>query len=495
MADAARRWSRIRADDPMAWAYRTGATRIEPAGDEWAPSVPDASVAERLNLLPPDDLAVLVPTVRHDLEPSTVARMLDTTVEAINQVLARAQAHFGAPDIAGLKNTLIWHFDAEVRSLPAAPGNVEFVMQRGRGMGWRRNAMIAGVGLVALVGVLVILSATRRTIVRPDLIQLLPNGVVQVDADGAETRVLEESVAVAKINETGAILYQYDGRAGFPAASIWYRPAPGARSTQVYPLTGGIVGWVDPDTDPNSDVWRAVIITSTTDNAGGVSSTSFELALLEPQTRAVEVIASVGSFDETGGEVVGGFRPLAVAYGGGRILVWTVDAALADSLPNVEAADCGHLELFDLSGTFIVSDLPEFSCDADGITMSAPALSPDGTSLAWIEAEGLVDPEVPPREGWLSSVALRLGTFDLATGRTGSIDLRSFSRPTWWTQYTLFSESTPTLSVDIAGSTSIVSVGIYDPAIDASTYSVFLIDTIGGRIETSIGEGLVTFGR
>lgn len=486
LADAQSKWHRVRDQDPVSWTYRRAVELLPSSVDPW--DALDDPLSERLSQVDRSVLAALVPYVRHDASIDAVAALLAVDeAEVVRRLDAAAEA-FGAGDASDLRRRLAWPLDAEVRSLPPASYDEAAIRAASRGSGLRRWA-IAGAGF-AVVAVLVGLALTQRTIVRPDLIQLLPTGLERVDADGNRVRLLEEQIAVAKINRDGAILYQYDGRAGLPEASIWYRPSPEARSTQVFPLTGGIVGWVEGAVPA-----RAVVVTSDVSSSDGASTTTVALGMLDPESGSLEPLTEIGRYESRAGEIVAGSKPVAVAYGGERILVWTADAVLIDSLPTVDADSCGRLLLLDLSGRAVDVALPPPSCDADGRTMSAPAVGPDGTTLAWIEAEGTVDPAIPPREGWLSSVTVRLVTHDLAAGRSQTYELTTFERPSWWTQYTLFSEATGTLAVDLEGTTAIASVGIWDPAIEAATYSVFLVDTIGERVERSVGEGLVTFGR
>ncbi len=217
---------------------------------------------------------------------------------------------------------------------------------------------------------------------------------------------------------------------------------------------------------------------------------------MEPDTRSETVIAELGTSTGDGERSDGGIAPVHASYGGGRVLVWMMDAVTLESLPSDQAADCGEWLMMDLTATAIsTAGLPAPACDQNATSLNVPTLSPDGSRVLWLETVGAVDGAAPAREGWLSSQTTALHSVDLESGRQLSVSLTDVKQPTFWTQYTMFSQQTGTLTIDSEGDIVIVSIGVWNPQVATFNYSTYLIDLISERVEVSVGDGPATFGR
>lgn len=466
----------------MADAVRAGLTNAKKTTGDLEIESSDSDAAAALTALSVTDRTTLVLHHGRHWSDERIARVLGT--ENTQAAIRAAEATIKP----GLQNRVAWEIDNQLRNVVVAETD----------HGRRRIGIGFGVVIIAVLAILGGLAFTQRSINRPDLIQLRPTGLLRVSTNGDTTRLIEEQVTVAVVSPTNAVLYQFSGGPGVAGGSIWYSPGPGQRAGQVIAKTGGILGWVAPEDLPAGvDAPRphGIAIVAETEFEAGIVTTTHQIVLVEPDSRDVTVISELGISTGDGEDSDDGIKPVHASYGGGRVLVWMLDAVTLESLPSDEFTDCGEWLMMDLAGSAIpVAGLPTPACNQNGTSLSVPTLSPDGSRVLWLETVGSVDAASPAREGWLSSQATVLHSVDLDSGRELTVSITNVEQPTFWTQYTMFSQQTGTLTIDSEGDTVVVSIGVWNPEISTFNYSTYLIDLISERVEPSLGDGPVTFG-
>lgn len=428
----------------------------------------------------PQRLALVLHHGRH-WDPVRIGRALGVPDGAA----ALAAAELAVP--AELRPRLAWEIDHQLRTI-----EVDGSTSRGR-----RLAIGLAAGAGAVAAILAFLTLTQATINRPDLIQLRPGGLLRVDDRDEITRLIEEQVTVARVTPDNAVLYQFSGGPGTAGGSIWYSPGPGRRAGQLIPKTGGALGWVETDNLPsgfNPRNRQAVAIVADTIANSGVSTTTHSIVLVDPETKAVAPVIELGTSTGDGESSTAGIKPVFASYGGGRIVVWMMDAVTLESLPATGVESCGEWLLFDLSGNRLMAPGVTPTCDQNTVSASVPTLSSTGTRLMWLETTGQITVDNPPREGWLSAQSTTLQVLDLSNGRRYTTRLTDTNQPTFWTQFTMFSQKTGTLSIDSADDVVVVSIGVWNPQVAVVDYTTYLVDLVGEQVETSYGDGPVTFG-
>ncbi len=480
---ARRSVGRSPSDDPMADAVRAGLTGSRQTVSGLNVESSDADAAAALAALSVIDRAVLVLHHGRSWADERIERAVG--VEDARAAIRVAEAAVGP----ALQQRVAWEIDNQLRNVDVSE----------KDHGRRRIGIGFGVAAIAAVAILGFLAFAQRSINRPDLIQLRPTGLLRVSTSGDTTRLIEEQVAVAVVSPDNKVLYQLSGGPGVPGGSIWYSPGPGQRAGQVIAKTGGILGWVAAEDLPpaiSEQRPHGVAIVAETAFDAGVVTTTYQIVLVEPDSRSVAVIDELGTSTGDGERSNGGTAPVHASYGGGRILVWMMDAVTLEGLPSDQAADCGDWMIMDLTATAIsTAGLPAPACDQNATSLSVPTLSPDGSRVLWLETNGVVDGAAPALEGWLSSQKTVLHSVDLDSGRQLSVSLTDVKQPTFWTQYTMFSQQTGTLTIDSEGDIAIVSIGVWNPEVATFNYSTYLVDLISERVEVSVGDGPATFGR
>lgn len=479
---ALRRLGRTPTDDPAADAIRLAMEKPGRLTGSLVVPTSDAEAAAALSALSQQQRLILLLHHGRHWDEARIARALG--------------AHHGAEDIRDAEATvspelrprLAWEVDQQLRTIVLG----EPPTQLGRLIkGFA--ALVVGVGVI-----LAFLAFTRASIDRPDLIQLRPGGLVRADSEGELTRLIEEQVSVARVTPDNAILYQFTGGPGVAGGSIWYSPRPGERAGQLVGKTGGALGWVEPEYLPaglNAAHRYAIAITEDTNtDSSGTTTTAHRVVLIDPDTGTQTEVADLGESSGDGKSSTSGVKPVFASYGGPRVLVWMMDAVGLESLPSDELPDCGRWLLFDLEGTELPTPGPVPACDRTATSLSVPTLNPTGTRLMWLETTGTIASDNPPREGWLSSQSTVLRVLDLENGRRFSAPLNTIDQPTFWAQFTMYSQQTGTLFIDSQEDVAVVSIGIWNPEVSIHNYTTYLVDLVGERIETSATDGPVTFG-
>ncbi len=363
----------------------------------------------------------------------------------------------------------------------------------------RKRRLIKGLAILAVgvAAILTFLAVTQANIKRPDLIQLRPSGLLRANSDGDITRLIEEQVSVARVTSDDAILYQFSGGPGVAGGSIWYSPGPGQRAGQLIPKTGGVLGWVEPEnlppTTPASER-QAIALIAERQASAGSGITTHSIVLVDPSTGTDISVAELGTSTGSEESSTAGTKPVFASYGGDRVLVWMMDAMDLESLPSDGVTDCGEWLMFDLAGQALPFAGPTPACDQNAVSLSVPTLDPTGTRLMWLETTGTIDAANPPREGWLSSQTTVLKVIELGSDRQFSVELAAINQPTFWAQFTMFSQQTGTISIDSEGDIVVVSIGIWNPDVAVHNYTTYLVDLVGEKVEKSASDGRVTFG-
>lgn len=476
-----RRLGRTPTDDPAADAIRLAMEKPGRLAGSLNVPTSDAEAAAALNAMSQRQrLTLLLHHGRH-WDDARIARALGADHGA--SYVRDAEAIVSP----ALRPRLAWEIDHQLRTIALD----ESPNQSGRLIkGFA--ALVVGVGVI-----LAFLAFTRVNIDRPDLIQLRPGGLVRADSEGQVTRLIEEQVSVAKVTADNAVLYQFTGGPGVAGGSIWYSPRPGERAGQLVGKFGGSLGWVEPEYLPaelNSTHRYAIAITGVTKPVSSGTITTHWLVLIDPDTGTQTEVANLGVSSGDGESSTGGVKPVFASYGGPRVLAWMMGAVELESLPSHEVSDCGRWLLFDLNGTELPAPGPVPACDQNATSVSVPTLNPTGTRLMWLETTGTIADDNPPREGWLSSQSTVLRVLDLENGRQFSAPLTTIDQPTFWAQFTMFSQQTGTLFIDSQEDVAVVSIGIWNPDVSVHNYTTYLIDLVGERIETSATDGPVTFG-
>ncbi|MDH5423063.1 MAG: hypothetical protein OEY55_14785, partial [Acidimicrobiia bacterium] len=478
---ALRRAGRSSSDDLAADAIRGVMERPGRVRGELAMPTADADAAASLAALSARHRLALV--LHHGLHwpPARIGRALG--VDDGSRVVSDAEE---AVD-ESLRPRLAWEIDHQLRTIEVETSSD------------RKRRLIKGSALlvVGVSAILIFLSITQANIKRPDLIQLRPGGLLRADAQGQVTRLIEEQVSVAKVTPDNEILYQFSGGPGVAGGSIWYSPGPAQRAGQLIGKTGGALGWVEADFLPagfDPTHRHAIAIVAERSGNSASATTTHSVIIVDPATRAITPVVTLGTSIGSDEASTGGFKPVFASYGGDRVLVWVMDAVAAESLPSDDVTDCGQWLMFTLTGDPLPAPGPDPSCARNGLSTSVPTLDRSGSRLMWLETTGTIDPANPPREGWLSSQTTVLRVLEFASRRQFSIELASIDQPTFWAQFTMFSQETGTLSIDSEGDVVVVSIGFWNPDVAVYNYTTYLVDLVGERVETSASDGPVTFG-
>ena len=478
---ALRQAGRASSDDLAADAIRGVMEKPGRSRGELAMPTADAEAAASLAALSARQRLALV--LHHGLHwpPARIGRALG--VADGSSVVSDAEE---AVD-ESLRPRLAWEIDHQLRTIEVDTSSD------------RKRKLITGTALlvVGVSAILIFLAITQANIKRPDLIQLRPGGLLRADSQGEVTRLIEEQVSVAKVTPDNEILYQFSGGPGVAGGSIWYSPGPGQRAGQLIGRTGGVLGWVEADFLPagfDTTHRQAIAIIAERSGNSASGATTHSVVIVDPATRVITPVVTVGASTGSDEASTGGVKPVFASYGGDRVLVWVMDAVDAESLPSDDVLDCGQWLMFTLAGQPLPAQGPTPSCARSGLSMSVPTLDGTGSRLMWLETTGTVDPANPPREGWLSSQATVLKVLEFASGRQFSIELASFDQPSFWAQFTMFSQETGTLSIDSEGDVVVVSIGFWNPDVSVYNYTTYLVDLVGERVETSPSDGPVTFG-
>ncbi len=478
---ALRQSGRANSDDLAADAIRAVMEKPGRSGSVQAIPSADADAAAAIAALSARQRLALV--LHHGLHwpPARIGRALgvddgtDVVVEAEQAV------------VESLRPRLAWEIDHQLRTIEVGASSD------------RKRRLVKGTALlvVGVSAILIFLAITQANIQRPDLIQLRPGGLLRADSQGEVTRLIEEQVSVAKVTPDNEILYQFSGGPGVAGGSIWYSPGPGQRAGQLIGKTGGALGWVEADFLPaglETTHRQAIAIIAERSGNSTSGTTTHSVVIIDPATRAIAPVATLGTSTGSDEASTGGLKPVFASYGGDRFLVWMMDAVAAESLPSDDVSDCGQWLMFTLAGDPLPAQGPTPSCARSGLSVSVPTLDRSGSRLMWLETDGTIDPANPPREGWLSSQTTVLKVLEFASGRQFSIELASIDQPTFWAQFTMFSQETGTLSIDSEGDVIVVSIGFWNPDVAVHNYTTYLVDLVGERVETSASDGLVTFG-